>query len=109
MEGDYLASELLCNGELFDFIDCEKGAFSEAHAKRLFLQMLAGLTYMHNKGLVNRDIKLENMLVDENLDLKIADFGFAMANEGRDQSGTLQTVLGTPGYMAPEILENLGY
>ena len=84
MEGDYLASELLSNGELFDFIDCDKGAFSESHAKRIFLQILAGLTYMHNKGLVNRDIKLENMLVDENFDLKIAGFGFAMANEGRD-------------------------
>ena len=48
------------------------------------MQMLAGLTYMHTKGLVNRDIKLENMLVDQNFDLKIADFGFAMANEGRD-------------------------
>ena len=84
MEGDYLASELLCNGELFDFIDCERGAISEPHAKQLFLQMLAGLTYMHQKGLVNRDIKLENMQVDSNFDLKIADFGFAMANEGRD-------------------------
>ena len=84
MEGDYLASELLGNGELFEFIDCDRGGFSESHAKQLFLQMLAGLTYMHQKGLVNRDIKLENMLVSSDFDLKIADFGFAMANEGRD-------------------------
>ena len=58
---------------------------------------------------MNRDIKLENMLVDSNFDIKIADFGFAMANEGRDASGTLTSVLGTPGYMAPEMLESQSY
>ena len=47
MQGDYLASELLSNGQLFDFINSERGHISERLAKRLFLQMLSGLTYMH--------------------------------------------------------------
>ena len=49
------------------------------------------------------------MLIDANFDLKIADFGFAMANEGRDHSGKLSTILGSPGYMAPEMLEGRSY
>lgn len=54
---------MLSEGELFDFIDCSKGAFSETIAKQLFKQMLAALVFMHEQGIVNRDIKLENMFV----------------------------------------------
>jgi serine/threonine protein kinase len=48
-------------------------------------------------------MKPENLLFDENFNLKIADFGFATALEGKDGSGYLRTVLGTESYMAPEI------
>jgi len=44
--------------------------------------MIAGLTYMHHQGIVNRDIKLENMLVADDFTIKIADFGFAKPMEG---------------------------
>ena len=47
LQGDYLALELLCNGQLFDLIISERGNLTESHAKRLLMQMLAGLTYMH--------------------------------------------------------------
>ena len=62
--------------------------------------MLAGLNYMHNEGIVNRDLKLDNMLIAEDFTIKIADFGFAARIEKIGKGG-----LGTPGYMAPEILE----
>ena len=64
---------------------------------------------MHQNGIANRDIKLENVIVDQNFDLKMADFGFAKILEGPDKSGVLNTRLGTPGYMAPEILDRIGY
>jgi serine/threonine protein kinase len=50
-------------------------------------------------------LKPENILLDKNYDIKIVDFGFACPLEGRDGSGFNRSVIGTPGYMAPEILE----
>ena len=63
--GDFLATELVSNGELFDFLACSRGAFSEPVAKQLFKQMLSAITYMHDQGVCNRDFKLENMLVSD--------------------------------------------
>lgn len=76
-QGDYIATEVVPNGELFDYVDNPMGAISEPVAKQLFLQMLAALTYLHRGGLVNRDLKLENMLVGDDFNIRMADFGFA--------------------------------
>lgn len=62
-----------------------------------------GLQYAHKSGFAHRDIKPENILIDKNYNLKIADFGFSAPVYGRDNSGFLQTQLGTRPYMAPEI------
>ena len=71
--------------------------------------MLSAVTYMHGQGICNRDFKLENMLVSEDLAIKVADFGFAVRVEGPDGGGAHTTSLGTPGYMAPELLEGRAY
>lgn len=76
-QGDYIATEVVPNGELFDYVDNPMGAISEDVAKQIFLQMLAGLTFLHGQNLVNRDIKLENMLVGDDYNLRMADLGFA--------------------------------
>ena len=67
---------------------------------RYFLrQMIETMEYMNKKGVVHRDIKLENILVDQNMQLKFADFGFA-TNRNID---SLESYRGTMSYMAPEI------
>jgi len=68
-----------------------------------------GLHYIHSQGFSHRDLKPENILLDKNYDIKIVDFGFACPLEGRDGSGFNRSVIGTPGYMAPEILEKTPY
>lgn len=90
-KGDYIASELLSAGELYDFIDNPKGTIAEPTAKQLFKQMLCALVYMHEKGIVNRDIKLENMFVGDDFQIRIGDFGFAKQIEGVDKDGLLVT------------------
>jgi serine/threonine protein kinase len=104
----YLVLELITGGELFDYI-AVSGRFSDKLARYYFKQFIEALEYMHSKGFVHRDIKTENILLDSNYKLKLADFGFSAPMEGRDGSGVLKTAKGTEGYMAPEILAGLPY
>lgn len=67
--------------------------------------MLDSLEYMHNKRVVHRDLKLENILIDDQLNLKVADFGFACYKS----IDTLKSYRGTMTYMAPEIKEGKQY
>mmetsp|Transcript_640 Transcript_640/g.382 ORF Transcript_640/g.382 Transcript_640/m.382 type:complete len:175 (-) Transcript_640:458-982(-) len=67
--------------------------------------MLDSLEYMHNKQVVHRDLKLENILIDSDLNMKIADFGFASYKNVHD----LTSYRGTMTYMAPEIKEGKHY
>lgn len=77
----------------------------EEGGKYFLSQMLDVLQYMHGKGVVHRDLKLENILVDDMMNLKVADFGFATFRKIH----ALKSYRGTMTYMAPEIKESKVY
>merc|ERR1712226_295607 len=81
------------------------GAMGEDAGRFFMSQLVASIDYMHNLRCVHRDLKLENILVDDQLNLKIADFGFA-CYKSIDQ---LKSYRGTMTYMAPEIKEGKTY
>ena len=109
--GDYIVTELMPNGELYDFIDNKKGRLEEKFAKIAFKQILASIAYLHRQGIVSRDIKLENLLVSSDYKIKLADLGFAGRLEGIEGNNLLESRVGSPGYMAPEMVElnTIGY
>lgn len=100
----YILMEYVSGGLLFDL--CQTmGAMGE-NAGRFFVnQLLDALDYMHTKRVAHRDLKLENVLVDDQLNLKIADFGFACYKS----IDHLKSYRGTMTYMAPEIKEGKLY
>ena len=64
---------------------------------------------MHDSDVCHRDIKLENLLLDQNFNLKVSDLGFSTNLKGHQGNSLLYTCKGTPGYMAPELFTSKGY
>jgi len=78
----------------------------ENDAKYIFRQVLEGIKYLHNKNIFHRDIKLENLIIDEFNTVKIIDFGFATVSH---KTKPLNFFCGTPSYMPPEIVQKKDY
>ena len=87
-------------GELYRFFK-SKRRFKESEVKFYAVQIALALGYLHKKGIIHRDLKLENILVDETGYLKIIDFGLAKM---LDRKGITKTYCGTPEYLAPEMI-----
>ncbi|KAI0470612.1 protein kinase SNF1 [Xylariaceae sp. FL0804] len=87
-------------GELFDYI-VSHGKLDEEQARRFFQQMLCAVEYCHRHKVVHRDLKPENLLLDDQLNVKIADFG--LSNIMTD-GNFLKTSCGSPNYAAPEVI-----
>ncbi|XP_046981436.1 serine/threonine-protein kinase SIK1-like [Schistocerca americana] len=101
----YIVSEYASQGEIFDYI-ARFGRMSESAARRKFWQILSAVEYCHNKRVVHRDLKAENLLLDANMNIKIADFGFSNYFTPGE---TLSTWCGSPPYAAPEVFEGKRY
>ena len=94
----YLLLELTLGGELFSVLRNEK-CFPERRCCFYSAMIVAAFEYLHDKKIIYRDLKPENLLMDADGYLKVVDFGFAKRVEDRTW-----TVCGTPEYMAPEII-----
>lgn len=101
--------ENMKEGELLNVL-MNSGKFSEPIARYYFKQILSALSYMHNTvGVCHRDLKLENILFDENFQMKLADLGFAISSKGHTGDGKLHSYKGTKCYMTPEQLDERSY
>ncbi|KAI7900994.1 kinase-like domain-containing protein [Cokeromyces recurvatus] len=92
-------------GELFDYI-LKHHYLQENEAKRLFSQLISGVDYMHQKLIVHRDLKLENLLLSKDRDIIITDFGFANRFLIAKEDYLMTTSCGSPCYAAPELVIN---
>jgi len=102
----YIVMELMDGGELYEEI-VKRKTFTEHDAAEIVRQLCDALAYLHQRGIVHRDLKLENLLLKKKsaLEIKLADFGLSKLYSGQ----ALQTACGTPFYVAPDVLLGTGY
>ncbi|XP_053829277.1 hormonally up-regulated neu tumor-associated kinase homolog A-like [Vidua macroura] len=105
----YMVMELCLGGDLLDRI-CDKKRLVEQEVRRYTRQILSAVEHLHCQGIVHRDLKIENFLLDENNNIKIIDFGLSNTArfEGLSQE-LLHTQCGSPAYAAPELLARKKY
>jgi serine/threonine protein kinase len=72
----YIVSELAANGEAFDYVS-DAGGLKHDQARQLFKQLIQGVHHLHENNIAHRDLKLENCFLDQNVTLKVADFGLS--------------------------------
>nr|XP_006818449.1 PREDICTED: serine/threonine-protein kinase MARK1-like [Saccoglossus kowalevskii] len=101
----YFIMEYAPNGDLLDFINTH-GHLEEEEARTVFKQLISAIAFCHQKGIAHRDIKCDNILLDEKYNVKLTDFGFSTL---MPRSGFMQTHCGSYVYTAPEILEGVKY
>eukprot|EP01022_Parablepharisma_sp_SALTPOND_P008062 TRINITY_DN135136_c0_g1_i1.p1 TRINITY_DN135136_c0_g1~~TRINITY_DN135136_c0_g1_i1.p1 ORF type:complete len:1066 (-),score=121.39 TRINITY_DN135136_c0_g1_i1:164-3244(-) len=97
--------ELCSGGDLLTYVR-KRRRLKEHVARFVFRQILEGLSYCHNKGILHRDIKLDNVLLNGSGEIKICDFGVSKLIKKHER---LTEQCGTPAYIAPEILKGKGY
>uniref|UniRef100_A0A672HXF8 MAP/microtubule affinity-regulating kinase 3 n=1 Tax=Salarias fasciatus TaxID=181472 RepID=A0A672HXF8_SALFA len=101
----YLIMEYASGGEVFDYLVAH-GRMKEKEARAKFRQIVSAVHYCHQKNIVHRDLKAENLLLDADSNIKIADFGFS--NEFT-AGNKLDTFCGSPPYAAPELFQGKKY
>jgi len=104
-ENVYFVLELCHNGNMNDIVK-RRGKYTEPEARYFMVQILAGCQNMHQNSIIHRDLKLGNVFLDRNMEVKIGDFGLAALLKYPEERK--KTVCGTPNYIAPEILYDQG-
>ncbi|RKO96071.1 Pkinase-domain-containing protein, partial [Caulochytrium protostelioides] len=97
----YLALEYAPGGEIFDYLVAH-GRMKEKDARRHFHQIVSAVDYCHSRRVIHRDLKAENLLLDGDLNVKVADFGFS---NNFDPGQRLSTWCGSPAHAAPQLFQ----
>lgn len=99
--------ELIKGVSLLSFLKSKPNRkLEEIACKNIFIQIMRGINYLHSENVFHRDIKLENIIINDSQDIKIIDFGFGTCNP---KSKLLNFFCGTPSYMPPEIIQKKDY
>ncbi|KNC85222.1 CAMK/CAMKL/MARK protein kinase, variant [Sphaeroforma arctica JP610] len=101
----YLVQEYCPHGEFYDYL-VPKGKMKEEEAKKCFYQIFSAINYCHSEMVVHRDLKPENVLLDADLNIKLADFGLSRFYDPNEKC---KTFCGSPFYAAPEIFTGTPY
>lgn len=102
----FIVTDYAAKGDVLQYMK-EHGIFKESKAKYIAAQILNGLQYIHEKNILHRDVKLDNILLDKDFKVRICDFGVSRTMP--KQSQMIKERCGTPAYIAPEIIKNQGY
>jgi serum/glucocorticoid-regulated kinase 2 len=103
----FLVLDYCAGGELFFHLSRHR-KFRESWTRFYSAELLLTLGHLHSKGIIYRDLKPENVLLDSEGHVKLGDFGLAKANIRHPYKGAM-SMCGTPEYMAPEVLQQLGH
>ncbi|RVE61681.1 hypothetical protein OJAV_G00174880 [Oryzias javanicus] len=105
-ENIYIFLEL-CSRKSLAHIWKARHTLTEPEVRYYLRQIISGLKYLHNRGILHRDLKLGNFFINENMELRLGDFGLAAKLETVEQRK--KTICGTPNYLAPEVLNRQGH
>ncbi|XP_033861833.1 serine/threonine-protein kinase PLK3-like [Acipenser ruthenus] len=97
----------LCSRKSLAHIWKARHTLTDPEVRYYLRQIISGLKYLHNRGILHRDLKLGNFFINENMELKVGDFGLAAKLEPAEQRK--KTICGTPNYLAPEVLNRQGH
>ncbi|TFY65776.1 hypothetical protein EVG20_g5313 [Dentipellis fragilis] len=100
-ENVYMTLELCQSGSLMDMLR-RRRRFTEPEARFFMVQLIGACQYMHDHQVIHRDLKLGNLFLDSNMNVKVGDFGLAALIENPGERK--KTICGTPNYIAPEVL-----
>lgn len=100
----YVILELCSNGSIMEMVKRRK-CLTLPEVRRFMVQLSGAVKYLHKRNVAHRDLKMGNMFLDHNMDIKVGDFGLAAIILSEKDERRRKTLCGTPNYIAPEVLD----